>query len=199
MKNLGPDLQIMKMTYVPTAHSFDVEYLVKDNNMPQIKRLNAINFPHHEPITFLNSKFKIGESVKIWFKDVNELKKLGWKTNTEKSSTLISDKHPYSIGKKKGSLLGQNNINGYIGVNAKMKPYVVVKGKDNNIWRFTEHELRFVVSNVTFSQKGKNASLEGGVLWTYDADKHEVKGTTGAIGQSHLNDLISLLRKAEVI
>lgn len=202
MEILGENIQLMKMTYVPQSHTFDVECIFPNHATPEIKRLNYRNFPDHKPFKILNGVFHINQEVHVWIKDSVELKSEGWDFLTPKGKTLASKKHPFTIGKKKGGLLGSKGLKGFIGVSEKMRPYVVVNSGDSQ-WRFTEAELRFILPIQAHMAKGKTTNFKAndGCVWTYDKDNkaHVVKSPNFTITAKDLTELINLLRKAEVI
>lgn len=202
MINVGKDTQIRKMTYNEKAHTFDIEFVcLSISSLPLIKRLNKSNFPDHAKVTFLNKQFFINEEVKVWFKDEAELKGEGWKFLTEKNKTLKSTKSPFQLGKKKRELLGHKGLVGFIGVSEEMKPYVVIRSGDKT-WRFSESEIRFIVSNEIYTATGKTVTMkatDGKSPWTYDAKSGTIRKEDLILDHRIVKDIIDVLRKAEVI
>lgn len=200
MDFIDKDARLVKMTYVPQAHTFDVELTYAGQIGNITKRLNYRNFPNHKPLKFLNGKFQINQEVKVWIKDEKELKKNEWDFLSKKGKTLGNKEQPFTIGPKKGKFLGGKAVRGFIGINAKMVPYVVVKDGDK-YWRFSEGEIRFIMALQASNVAGKNASLmgNGGYEWVYDTSRQEIRSPIVNLQGEHVQDLIILLRKAELI
>lgn len=191
---------IIKMTYVPQYHTFDIECIMPSKVIPEVRRLNTRNFPNHHAFRILNGMFQVHQEVKLWIKDEKELRKEGWNNLTKKGKTLGNKDYPFTIGKKKGALLGREAIKGFIGISEKMVPYVVVRDGDK-YWRFTEAEIRFILPALALTSIGKTVTMKGtdGHNWSYD-------GTTGGIRSPFFNlegryvgELVAFLRKAEII
>lgn len=198
MLDANDKIKLIKMTYMPQYHTFDVECMVPGKVTPEIRRFNIRNFPEHKPFKINNGMFQVSQEVRIWIKDEKELRGDGWTTLSKKSKTLTSKKHPFSIGKRKGKFLGGQSIKGFVGISEKMVPYVVIKDGDK-YWRFTDDMIRFILPLTTKPNYGKPTVFKGtdGHGWTYDSGV--VRGPFGTIQQRDLMDMITLLRKAEVI
>lgn len=196
---LNKDITLIKMTYVPQYHTFDVECIMPNKVIPEIKRLNYRNFPNHKPFKFLNGSFQINQEVRVWLKDLKELQREGWEKLTAKSQTLKNKDAPYTIGKTKAQLLGKQSIKGFIGVSEKMRPYVVIKHGDQ-FWRFTEAEIRFILPATTIQTTGKAVVTQSrdGYQMQYDPS-YGISGGIINLDARYVPDLINLLRKAEII
>ncbi len=192
-------IKLIKMTYLPQYHTFDVECIMPDRPTPEVRRWNIRSFPEHKPFKILNGFFRVSQEVRIWIKDEKELRTEGWGEFIPNRKTLGNKNKSFTIGKKKAKLLGGQSIKGFVGLSEKMTPYVVVKDGDK-FWRFTEDMLRLVLPLRGDDFNGKNVSMKGtdGMEWVYS---HGVINSSAGVfvDASVLTNVIALLRKAEVI
>lgn len=200
MIKLDDKIALINMVYLPQFHTFDVECVMAGKVVPEIKRLNTRNFPNHQAFKILSGMFQISQEVRVWIKDESELKKEGWNTATKRAKTLMNKNEPFSIGKRKGKFLGAKSVRGFVGVTEKMAPYVVVKDGDK-YWRFTESEIRFILPLSEQITHGKTVSIDtvNGTNWSYDGRSGAIKGPFGLIESRYVQDILDLLRKAEVV
>lgn len=191
-------IKVIKMTYLPQYHTFDVECMMPGKVTPEVRRWNIRSFPEHKSFKILNGLFQVSQEVRIWIKDEKELKLEGWGKLTPKSKTLGNKNKSFTIGKRKAKFLGGQSVKGFIGLSEKMKPYVVVKDGEK-YWRFTEDMIRLILPLTTNTKMGKDVTMAGsdGSNWSFA--NNVLRGPIGSIDARYLNDLIGLLRKAEVI
>lgn len=200
MLDLKQAIKLIKMTYLPQYHTFDVECIMPGKVTPEIKRFNIRSFPDHKPLKLLNGFFQVSQEVRIWIKNEKELRAQGWDTRTKRGSTLRNKDKTGTVGKRKATFLGGQSVRGFIGVTDKMVPYVVVKD-GAKYWRFTDDMIRFILpltQNTPGNGKLTQFKTVSGEKWSFGAGG-QVIGPFGTIDAKHLPDLINLLRKAEVI
>jgi len=194
-------ITILNITYRPEYYSFDIECLMPNKIVPEIKRLNVRNFPQHKGFKIANGVFQIHQEVRVWLKNGIELKNEGWAKLNPKSQILSSDKSPFSIGRQKSKLLGSLGKKAFIGISEKMVPFIVIKDGDS-FYRFSESEIRFILPVATSSSVGKSVVFKGndGINWNYDHNSGAMTNSPlGYIDSRILFELITTLRKAEVI
>ncbi len=187
--------KIIRATYRPEHHTYEVEYLPEGSPVNHVNLLTKDFFPNHQGIAMLDETVKIHETVKVILKGEKELEYLGYKLDEKKKKMLAHPSSKFLIGKKKKQMLG-NVYNARVGITEQFEPYVFI-----DRYRFSLNEIKCVLKDadlkISPEQRNVQVATKSGT-YKYDAERRYLQLPNNVFDVNAISDLIKFMRKANL-